>query len=170
MGLPDPDFFTVGELSERWKKLYGECTTSLIKRYITTDKLKASPVQENYQRGGGFVDAWKREPVRFVPGPITDYHITLAEVLRFEAEHPPTGQATCTAESMSDADIKEFVEKQRAAGFDDASIAHELRKKKTPRGKALSKEKIGRALHRAPETITDNSTFTHYASNLLKEN
>lgn len=113
MGLPDPDYFTVVELAERWAKKYGECTKTLVERYITTKKLKAEEIRgPSRQRGGGFVDAWKREPVHFVPGPVTGYHITLDEVLRFEAENPPTN--TVTLSTTKAASIKSLpVSKRR---------------------------------------------------------
>jgi len=91
MGLPRPDYYTVGELADYWKKIYGECTPALVIRYITTGKLIAEEIKSApRQRGGGFVSNWNgNNPVYFVPGAVVGYRISLDEVLRFEAEHPP---------------------------------------------------------------------------------
>ena len=77
-------------------------------------------------------------------------------------------QVAAPMQPMDDQTIAAYVQDQRSQGVSDPTIAQALSCMKRPKGNPLSKEKIGRHLHHAPETVSDPSTFTHLASRLLK--
>lgn len=87
MGLPDESKFTFETLCERWIKKYGDCTTAKILDYVNSCRLKMKteyPALYEYDPNTG-----KNEFI----GQYVKQFFTLAEVLRFEAEHPPTAAA-----------------------------------------------------------------------------
>lgn len=104
MGLPDPKHFNFKLLLQRFQKKYGEeITRELLSQFLVDGTIKGDPVREKYKRGGGFVRSWgetRREPVYYVDGPVIDYIVPLAEVLRFEAEHPHAGQAAVDVDEL----------------------------------------------------------------------
>lgn len=91
MGLPDPKQFNFKLLLQRLQKKYGEeMTREYLSQLLHDEIIKGEPIRHKSKRGGNFVTGWKdREPAYYVDGPIYDYVVPLAEVLRFEAENPP---------------------------------------------------------------------------------
>ena len=171
MGLPDPKTFTFPLLLKRFQERYGERVTKelLTQWLIDGEEIKGTPIYQQLQRGGGFVNAYKREEPYTVNGPRIGWNIPSAEVLRFEAEHPPEQDVPAsTAETIPQRAImgidetpELFVSRLRSEGKEDADIAWELYRQ----DKSL--ERVGRIFHPDPPS-SDPTTYTHRGKKFLK--
>lgn len=167
MSLPDPDYFTHVELAERWKNVYGDCTPDLVIRYITTGKLKGEKKTITRLFGGG-INWVTQQPSKSRVQTIKEwYEIPLAEILRFEAEHPPIQDTAAPAietappQGLRDKEKPaDYADRRRNEGATDPQIAKELREN------GCHFSAIGRTLH--PDPPVENSAYQKRGKKLVK--